>query len=186
MSETDFLIFCLFLKKTLSDCVVVFIFLSANLPAQCTEWLSSWIDAYTSMHRCRFADAVEKLRAIESKSQFANNEIFQVLIGQCCYYNGDCDMALEYLTRAHTTNPHMLDGLMTLAAVYALKGQTDELERMTLPTMSVTEFTSEHWFVWAQLFFKQGKYEKASYFAHKACFMNSKNVEATLLKGTYI
>lgn len=155
----------------------------ANLPAQCTEWLSGWIDAYTSMFRCKFTDAITKLQTIEAKSQFANNEIFQVLIGQCHYYNGEPDKALHYLSRAHSQNPYLVDGLMTLAALYAIKGRTDELEKLTVPAISVTEYVSEHWFVWAQLFYAQGKFEKASYFAHKSCFLNTRNVEATLLKG---
>lgn len=137
------------------------------------------------MFRCKFTDAIGKLQAIETKSQFANNEVFQVLIGQCHYYNGEIEKALTYLTMAYSKNPYLIDGLMTLAALYALKGHIGDLERLTLPAVSVSEYSSEHWFVWAQLFFTQGKYEKASYFAHKACFINPKNVEATLLKGNW-
>lgn len=162
--------------------ILIVIFL-ANLPVQCTEWLSGWIDAYTSMFRCKFSDAVNKLQVIETKSQFGNNEIFQVLIGQCLHYNGEHERALQYLSRAYAQNPYMIDGLMTLAALYAIQNKVNDLERLTVPSMSVTEYLSEHWFVWAQLFYVQKKYEKASYFAHKSCFLNVRNIEASLLKG---
>lgn len=117
------------------------------------------------------------------RSEFGQNEILQVLIGESFFYNGDYEESLDYLSRAYALNPNMTDGLMLLATLYARKGQKDNLERLTLSPMSVTEYLTEHWFVWAMLFYVQGKHEKASYFAHKASFLNPRNVEATLLKG---
>lgn len=153
-----------------------------NLPAQCREWLNGWIETYTAMFRCRFSDATAKLQALQSTSKFATNEVFNVLMGQCHYYNGDIDNALKYFVLAHANNYYMVDGLTSLAGIYAAKNQLDELEKLTM-IVSPSEYMTEHWFVMAQLIFAQGKYEKANYFAHRACVLNLKNIEAGLLKG---
>lgn len=165
----------------LFDPISFYVFL-ANLPAQCREWLNGWIETYTSMFKCRFSDATAKLDALQSTSKFAKNEVFNVLMGQCYYYNGDNDNALKYFVRAHANNYYMIDGITSLAAIYAAKNQLDELEKLTM-IVSPSEYMTEHWFVMAQLIFAQGKYEKANYFAHRACVLNLKNIEAGLLKG---
>lgn len=157
----------------------------ANLPTQCREWLTGWIETYTLMFKCRFNEATTKIEALQSTSKFARNEVFNVLMGQCYYYNGDNDNALKYLVRAHANNYYMLDGLTSLAAIYAGKNQLDELEKLTM-IVSPSEYMTEHWFVMAQFIFAQGKYEKANYFAHRACVLNQKNIEAGLLKGLII
>lgn len=136
------------------------------------------------MFKCRFSDATARLDALQSTSKFARNEVFNVLLGQCHYYNGDNDNALKYLVRAHANNYYMIDGLTSLTAIYAAKNQLDELEKLTM-IVSPSEYMTEHWFVMAQLIFAQGKYEKANYFAHRACVLNQKNIEAGLLKGWF-
>lgn len=138
------------------------------------------------MYRCRFTDAITKLQTLETKSIFGRNEVFTVLIGQCYHYNGDFDNALEYLSRAYANNPHMVDGITTLASLYALKDKPNELEKLTCPVGSPAEHTSEYWFIWGQFLASQGKYEKATYFAHKACYLNPRNIEAALLKGLLV
>lgn len=153
------------------------------LPKPCVEWLTEVMESFTLMLRCQFREAANKLIVLEERGIFGFSNILEILIGEYFYYNGDYDRALDYLSRSYITNPNMIDGLMILATLYALKGDKDKLEQLTLSPMSVTEYFTEHWFVWALLFFAQGKYEKASYFAHKASFLNPRNVEATLLKG---
>lgn len=152
------------------------------MPAQCREWLNGWIDTYALIFKCRFSDATAKLESLQITSKFATNEIFNVLMGECHYYNGDNDNALKYLLKANVKNCYMLDGLTSLAAIYAAKNQLDELEKLTM-IVSPLEYMAEHWFVLAQLIFAQGKYEKAKYFAHRAYVLKEKNIEAGLLKG---
>lgn len=135
------------------------------------------------MYKCRFTSAISKLQALEAKSIYAKNEVFTVLTAQCFHFNGDFDNALDYMSRAYANNPYLLDGITTLASLYALKDMSRELERLTRPTLSPAEYKSEYWFIWAQYLANQGKYEKATYFAHKACYLNTSNIEAALLKG---
>lgn len=70
-----------------------------------------------------------------------------------------------------------------LGAIYANKGDSVELEKLTQLYMNSAEYTSEHWLIFGFHYYVMKKYDKASYFAHKACYMNPRNVEACLLKG---
>lgn len=155
----------------------------ASLPAQCTEWLTNYIAAYANMYACRFPEAIESLQAIESKPGIGDNEGILVLIGQCYHYIGNHDTALYYLMRAHNNNAYLIDGLMTLASLYAIKNRLDDLEKLTMPSIGPSEYTAEYWFVLAQHLFSQGKHDKAAYFAEKSCYLKPKNAEANLLKG---
>lgn len=73
-----------------------------------------------------------------------------------------------------------------LAAIYAKKGDSAELERLTQLYMIPSEYTSEHWLIFGYHYYVLKKYDKASYFAHKACYLNPRNIEAGLLKGILI
>lgn len=154
-----------------------------KLVSQCTDWLSNYINAYQHMFACRFTEAIASLQAIGSKPGIGDNECFLVLIGQCYHYIGNHDTALYYLMRAHNNNPYLIDGLMTLASLYAIKNRLDDLEKLTMPAIAPSEYTAEYWFVLAQHLFSQGKHDKAAFFADKSCHMRPKNAEANLLKG---
>lgn len=162
------------------------IFAEAGLHTQCTEWLTNYITAYQYMYACRFTEAIVSFQAIGSKPGIGDNEGILVLIGQCYHYIGNYDTALYYLMRAHNNNPYLIDGLMTLASLYAIKNRLDDLEKLTMPAIGPSEYTAEYWFVLAQHLFSQGKHDKATFFAEKSCHMRSKNAEANLLKGKNI
>lgn len=116
-----------------------------------------------------------------------NDELILILIGKCHYYNGDYDAAIHYLMKVHNRNFYLSDGgLMTLAAIFARNNKIEELERLTMVPLTQSEYTSENWCVLAYQSFVQERYEKAAYFAQKACCLNPKNTEAILLKGTIL
>lgn len=135
------------------------------------------------MRKCQFTEAINKLETLRSNSEFGKNELLTVLLGQCYFYNGDYDLALKHLERAHANNYYLLDGLTTLSAIYMMRKEAEELEKLTRLFMESSEYTTEHWLLFGQYYFVLGKLEKASYFAHKACHLNPRNVEACLLKG---
>lgn len=70
-----------------------------------------------------------------------------------------------------------------MGAIYAKKGDSAELEKLTHFYMNASEYSSEHWLIFGYHYYVLKKYDKASYFAHKACYLNQRNVEAGLLKG---
>lgn len=135
------------------------------------------------MRKCQFNEAINKLEALQRNSQFGKNELLTVLLGQCHFYDGDYDLALKLLQRAHSNNYYLLEGLGTLSTIYTIKEDAEELEKLTRLFMQSSEYTTEHWLLFGQYYFVLRKFEKASYFAHKACHINPRNVEACLLKG---
>lgn len=63
------------------------------------------------------------------------------------------------------------------------KGDIAELEKMVQLFMNPEEYTPDQWLLFAFHNYALKKYDKASYFAHKSCYIMPKNVEACLLKG---
>lgn len=64
-----------------------------------------------SIRKCQFAEAIKSLETLRTTSQFGNNELINVMLGQCYYYNGEHETALVHLKRAHANNFYILDGL---------------------------------------------------------------------------
>lgn len=72
-----------------------------------------------------------------------------------------------------------------MAAIHAKRQDAAELEKLTQLFMNTSEYTSEHWLLYGYHYYVMKKHDKASYFAHKACYLNPRNVEAGLLKGSF-
>lgn len=86
-------------------------FLAASLPIQLVDWINSWLEVNVAIRKCQFTEAISNLETLRSTSPFGNNELSTVMLGQCYYYNGEHDIALTHLQRAHANNFYILDGL---------------------------------------------------------------------------
>lgn len=84
---------------------------AASLPIQIVQWINSWLEVNVAIRKCQFTEAIAILEALQSTSPFGNNELITVMLGHCYYYNGDHDIALTHLHRAHANNFYILDGL---------------------------------------------------------------------------
>ncbi|XP_058130004.1 anaphase-promoting complex subunit 7 [Anopheles ziemanni] len=156
----------------------------ASLAPQCSDWMSGWIKAHANIHARKYPEAIQALRSIEANTSLRNYHQLLVLIGECYYHNGDYEQAYNTLKRAHAMQPHSPNGIQMLAILMAKNKKISELEKLVTPTPSLlNEYTSEMWFVMGQYLFATAKYEKAVYFVQKACFLNSRNVEALILKA---
>ncbi|KFB35444.1 AGAP003902-PA-like protein [Anopheles sinensis] len=156
----------------------------ASLAPQCSDWMSGWIKAHANIHARKYPEAIQALRSIEANTALRNYHQLLVLIGECYYHNGDYEQAYNTLKRAHAMQPHSRNGIQMLAILMAKNKKISELEKLVTPTPSLlNEYTSEMWFVMGQYLFATAKYEKAVYFVQKACFLNSRNVEALILKA---
>uniref|UniRef100_A0A182TYW9 Anaphase-promoting complex subunit 7 n=1 Tax=Anopheles melas TaxID=34690 RepID=A0A182TYW9_9DIPT len=156
----------------------------ATMAPQCSEWMSSWIKAHANIQARKYTDAIQTLRSIEANTCLRNYHQLLVLIGECYYHNGDYEQAYITLKRAHAMQPQSKNGLQILALLMAKNKKIAELEKLITPSPSLlNEYTSEMWYVMGQYLFATGKYEKAVYFVQKACFQNSRNVEALVLKA---
>lgn len=155
----------------------------SDLSVQTFDWLNNFTLGFSHMYGCKFQLAIDAFQAIESKPDIGDNDMFLVLLGQCHHFMGNYDAALRHLERAYHNKLLLTEGLMTLAALFAIKNRLYDLEKLTMPIYTTQEYTAEHWFVLAQFLFCQEKFEKAAYFAQKSCYVKPKNAEATLLKG---
>lgn len=85
--------------------------ITASLPIQLVEWINSWLEVNVAIRKCQFTEAISSLETLRLTSPFGNNELITVMLGQCYYYNGEHDIALTHLQRAHANNFYVLDGL---------------------------------------------------------------------------
>ncbi|KAG8226886.1 hypothetical protein J437_LFUL005645 [Ladona fulva] len=79
--------------------------------------------------------------------------------------------------------PHMRRGLDILAALLAGERRLRELERCIAPVVALSEYGPETWVAMGYYAHAVRKNAKAVYFAHKACLIDPRNVEALILKG---
>lgn len=134
------------------------------------------------MYKQKFPQAIEAFKTINQSSKIHNNEYLLALIGECYYYNGNYENALRFLQQVNMKKPTMIEGLQALAVLYSKKQKLQELEKLTMPELTISEYKSENWFVLAQCLYTAGKYGKSAYFAQKAINQNNRNIEAYLLK----
>lgn len=85
-------------------------FYTANLPIQLVSWINNWLGVNVLIRSCNFSEAIKKLEELR-QTEFGNNELINLMLGQCYYYNGDHDTALIHLHRGHINNFYLLDGL---------------------------------------------------------------------------
>ena len=115
-----------------------------------------------------------------------NNLNLLVSIGQCLHYSGDYAQALSTLQAVHGLDPTNLRGMDILASLLAKERKLKELEALATKLMSVTEEAPEPWIATGYHCYAAKKGTRAVYFAHRACMLHHKNVEALLLKGNVL
>jgi len=103
--------------------------------------------------------------------------------GLAHHWAGEVDQAVSVLSRAASLAPHNLRGMDSLAALYAQTGKIRELESLATRLMGVSEEQPQSWVAMGHFCHLNKKSPKAVYFAHKACLLDTRNVEALLLKG---
>lgn len=176
VSTSTYVFVVVFLKN-------VFLFLTATLEPQCSDWLSNWIRANDNIYNQKYSQAIQILKTIETNSFVKNTNQLLSLIGEVYYFSGEYELAMNYLKRAQILYGATSKGIMTYAVILAKKNKQTELEKLIIPSSSTNEYTTEMWFIMAQFLFSTKKFEKAAYFAQKAVFLNPKNFEALLLKA---
>jgi len=90
------------------------------------------------------------------------------------------------LGRAATLDRQLLRGMDSLAALLAGLGRTRELETLATRLMAVSEEAPQPWVAMGHFCHLNKKSPRAVYFAHKACLLDTRNVEALLLKGNVL
>lgn len=140
------------------------------------------MDVVQDIKKALFTDAINKLETLKDH-QFGRNELINVTLGQCYFYNGDFDLAMTFIKKAQENNFYIMDGLSTLSAIYVVTNRMDELEKLAHLYMKASEHTIEHWILFANYYYMAKNAKRAAFYARKACLMDSHNVEASLAKG---
>ena len=96
---------------------------------------------------------------------------------------GETEQAISSLARAAALAPTNMRGMDSLSALYAETGKVRELESLATRLMGVSEEQPQPWVAMGYYCHLSKKSPRAVYFAHKACLLDPRNVEALLLKG---
>lgn len=157
---------------------------TANIPN--SEWLSTWIKAHAQLHSREFSQAATTLRQLDARACLRDNVDVLVSLGEAYHFSGEHRNALAVLQRAHSLDPLSLKGMDILAAILAKDKKIKELESLSSQLMAVSEQAPEPWISIAHFSFATKKNSRAVYFAQKACTLNTRNVEALLVKGSIL
>ena len=106
--------------------------------------------------------------------------------GRAHHWAGEADAAISVLSRAGSLDPQLLAGMDSLAALLAEQGRVRELETLATRLMKVSDEAPEPWVAMGHFCHLNKKSPRAVYFAHKACLIDTRNVEALLLKGNVL
>ena len=106
--------------------------------------------------------------------------------GLAHHWAGQGEQAVAVLSRAATLDRQLLRGMDSLAALLANLGRTRELETLATRLMGVSEEAPQPWVAMGHFCHLNKKSPRAVYFAHKACLLDTRNVEALLLKGNVL
>ncbi|KAF5308497.1 hypothetical protein FQR65_LT06162 [Abscondita terminalis] len=148
-------------------------------------WISVWLRGLAEMYLREYKNAIVTFKSLDVPGLLKNNSALLINLARC--YNLLCEDkdALTTLQRVTQTNPHFVTGrdlLSTLLANSSKKEHHKELDRL-IPDFDMSLWSSEHWVVMGYHMFVNNKYERAAYFGQQACLLNTRNVEALLLKA---
>lgn len=150
------------------------------------EWFGNWVQAHAALASRDYSGATQAFQNLDEQSLLHNEMGVLVSLGMAHYYNGDYSDACLSLQRLEMLDPNNLSGMDCLAAALCRERRGEELERLATRLMSVTEEAPEPWIAMGYYCYLNKKGNRAVYFAHKACLMDQRNVEALLLKGNVL
>ncbi len=146
------------------------------------DWLLDWLSGLSKLYTRDYEGAVRDLVTVEAASLPASPGL-AVDVGLAHHWAGEQELAVRSLSRVASLNPMTMRGMDSLAALYAETGRLRDLENLATRLMSVTEEQPQPWVAMGYFCHLTKKSPKAVYFAHKACLLDPRNIEALLLKG---
>jgi len=160
------------------------------------NWLGGWLAGQAALHSRDYEVAVKELRQLEEGGGGSGDSGSPPLLKGCVsvlvdsglgyQWAGHQDQAIRVLQRAQAIDRQLLRGMDSLAALLAAQGRTRELETLATRLMEVSEEAPQPWVALGHFCHLNKKSPRAVYFAHKACLLDTRNVEALLLKGNVL
>lgn len=145
-------------------------------------WMLDWLSGLSKLYARDYEGAVRDLVTVEAVSLPASPGL-AVDVGLAHHWAGDKEQAVRSLGRSVSLAPLNMRGMDSLAALYAETGRLRDLENLATRLMGVTEEQPQPWVAMGYFCHLTKKSPKAVYFAHKACLIDPRNIEALLLKG---
>lgn len=165
---------------------VISLMLSGSISVANIDWLSLWIKAHAHLYGREIQQAITSFKQLDLKTHLRDNVDVLVSLGEAYYCNGDTQNALSTLERAHCSDPLLVKGMDTYAALLAKEKKVKELESLTNHLISINDAVPEPWIAMAYFCYAVKKWTRAVNFAQKACSLNPRHIEALLLKGTVL
>jgi len=152
------------------------------------DWMAGWLAGQAALHSRDYSLAVRELRSLEEKTVGGLRANVDILVDQglAHHWAGEVDLAIRVLTRANSLDRHLIRGMDSLACLLAQEGHTRQLETLSTRLMGVNEECSQSLVALGHFCHLNKKSPRAVYFAHKACQLDTRNVEALLLKGNVL
>jgi len=147
------------------------------------DWFGGWLAGQSALYSRDYEVSAREFRGLEEKGCVRGSVGVLVDLGLAHHWAGDIEQAMVVLSRAASVAPHNMRGMDSLAALYAQTGKTRELESLATRLMGISEEQPQSWVAMGHFCHLIKKSPKAVYFAHKACLLDTRNVEALLLKG---
>ena len=145
-------------------------------------WLPDWVSGLAKLYSRDYEGCVRELLGVEAGS-LGGSPALAADLGLAQHWAGNQEAAISSLARTVSLAPLTLRGMDSLAALYADTGRLRELENLATRLMGITEEQPQPWVAMGYFCHLTKKSPKAVYFAHKACLLDPRNVEALLLKG---
>jgi len=152
------------------------------VPAEMT-WYQGFLSSQAALYTRDYKNCVRQCKMLEEKGDLRGCVSVLVTQGRANHWAGEDEQARLVLERAANLDPLLISGMDTLAAVLGKTRRTKELDQLASRLMSISEDRAEPWIALGHYCHLNKNYKRAVYFAHKACLLDARNVEALLLKG---
>jgi len=154
-----------------------------KLPSSDCGWYQSYVNAQAALYSKDFKTCIKECKYLDEKTELQGCVDLLVTQGLAHTWAGEEEQAILVLQRASICDTLLLTGMDTLAALLHKSNKARDLENLTTRLMGVSDEQAESWVALAHYCHLNKNYKRAVYFAHKACTIQPRNVEALLLKG---
>lgn len=151
------------------------------------EWLGSWIKGQVLAASGKHTKGAVALKTLETQNLRDNVELL-CNAAEMFYNAGDYNNAKSFFQRAHSLDPCALHGMDTYAFLLSQggHGNSEGLEKLAKDLIQVTQLKPEPWIAMGHFCNVTSRKPRAVYFAQKAHTIDSRNVQALVLKASLL
>lgn len=156
-----------------------------NLDTQAGSLLSAFLTARSFLIKGGSSEAVSALRALEVGILRGHADTLGALT-EAYYQAEEHSYAISTFQRARAIDPLITRGLDAYAGALAAEGRLSPVEASSVIPLNLTpaDYSAQTWLAAAHCQLVRSRPLWAAYFAHKACTMVPRYVEALIVKGT--